>query len=251
VSLQQTGPGIYEGVYETEQSGSYLLSMNYDAPGEGGQRLRGTARAAIDRPFADEFRATQTNEALLRRVAELTGGSVLSADTIDDTTNPWRREGVEMPVALSSIWLIVAMIGIGLFLVDVGVRRVRVDVRAFGRFIQKSLNAKQETQAQQIDALRAARAKAQDRLKRPDDGPTEKVRAAMRASEQQSTAKARFEVSEEDLKQQNGSVVEGDGKAQPAPTKTTQGPSQPEEEEQSMSRLLKAKKRTRDEFEDR
>ncbi|MFI4915879.1 MAG: VWA domain-containing protein [Phycisphaerales bacterium JB060] len=251
VSLQQTGPGIYEGVYDTAKSGSYLLSMNYDAPGPDGQRLRGTTRAAIDRPFADEFRATRTNESLLRQVAEITGGRVLSADAIDETTNPWRREGIEMPVALSNIWLLVAMIAIGLFLADVGVRRVRVDVRALGRFVQRSLNTKQQSQSQQIDALRAARAKAQDRLKRPDDGPSQKVRAAMRASEQQATAKARFEVSDEDLKGQKGSVVEGDGDGPPQQPGKTKPDAKPDEEEQGMSRLLKAKQRTRDEFQDR
>lgn len=251
VSLQQTGPGIYEGVYQTEQSGSYLLSLNYDAPGSDGQRLRGSARAAIDRPFADEFRATRTNEALLRQVAEITGGQVLSADTIDETTNPWRRQGLEMPVALQSIWLLVAMIGIGLFLLDVGIRRVRVDVRGIGRFVQKALNSKQQTQSQQIDALRAARAKAQDRLKRPDEGPSQKVRAAMRASEQQATAKARFEVSDEDLKRQKGSVVEGTGNGAPQQAAKPKKDATPDEEEQGMSRLLKAKQRTRDEFEDR
>ncbi|MEQ9097057.1 MAG: VWA domain-containing protein [Phycisphaerales bacterium] len=251
VSLQQTGPGLYEGVFDTEQSGSYLLSLNYDAPQADGQRLRGTARAAIDRPFADEFRATRTNDALLRQVAEVTGGQLLSADSMDEAVSPWRREGIEMPVALRSIWLPVAMLGIGLFLLDVGIRRVRVDVRGIGRFIQKSLNAKQQTQSQQIDALRTARAKAQDRLKRPDEGPSQKVRAAMRASEQQATAKARFEVSDEDLKGTKGSVVEGAANGAPEQPSTKKPDATTDEEEQGMSRLLKAKQRTRDEFKDR
>lgn len=251
VSLQQTGPGLYEGVFDTEQSGSYLLSLNYDAPQADGQRLRGTARAAIDRPFADEFRATRTNDALLRQVAEVTGGQLLSADSMDEAVSPWRRDGIEMPVALRSIWLPVAMLGIGLFLLDVGIRRVRVDVRGIGRFIQKSLNAKQQTQSQQIDALRTARAKAQDRLKRPDEGPSQKVRAAMRASEQQATAKARFEVSDEDLKGTKGSVVEGAANGAPEQPSTKKPDATTDEEEQGMSRLLKAKQRTRDEFKDR
>lgn len=252
VTLQQTGPGLYEGVFETRQSGSYLLSLNYDAPGAEGQRLRGTARAAIDRPFADEFRATQTNEALLRRVADMTGGRVISMDNTDDDANPWRRDGLEMPVALTSVWLPTAMLAIGLFLLDVGVRRVRLDVRGISRAIQKSLRGKQQTQAQQIDALRAARAKAQERLKRPDDGPGEKMRAAMREQEQRATAKARFEVSDEALRGKHGSVVEGAGNGQPATGMSQHKADQPaQDEEQGMSRLLKAKQRTRDEFEDR
>ncbi|MGD1916681.1 MAG: VWA domain-containing protein, partial [Phycisphaerales bacterium] len=253
VSLQQTGPGIYEGVYDTEQSGSYLLSLNYDAPGNDGQRLRGTARAAIDRPFADEFRATRTNEALLRRVAELTGGRVLSTDATDEENNPWRRDGLDMPVALTSVWLPTAMIAIGLFLLDVGVRRVRIDVRGIGRSVQRALSGTKQTQSQQIDALRAARAKAKERLTRPDDGPSEKVRAAMRAQEQRANAKARFEVSEEELRRSHGSVVEGSGNGQPQQAKKTKHPeaSTAGEEEQGMSRLLKAKRRTQDEIEDR
>lgn len=252
VTLQQTGPGLYEGVFESRLAGSYLLSLNYDAPGAEGQRLRGTARAAIDRPFADEFRATQTNEALLRRVAELTGGRVQSLDVDAADAGPWRREGLEMPVSLTSIWLPTAMVAIGLFLLDVGVRRVRVDVRGMARALQKSLNGRPQTQAQQIDALRMARAKAQERLKRPDDGPSEKVRAAMRDQEQRGTAKARFEVSDEALRGKHGSVVEGSGNGPPATGKAQPKADPPaQDEEQGMSRLLKAKQRTRDEFEDR
>lgn len=252
VSLQQTGPGLYEGVFETRQAGSYLMSLNYDAPATDGQRLRGTTRAAIDRPFADEFRATQTNEALLRRVAELTGGRVLTLEGSDATDNPWRRDGLDLPVSLTSIWLPTAMLAIGLFLLDVGVRRVRIDLRSMSRALQKSLSGKQQTQAQQIDALRAARAKAQERLKRPDDGPGEKVRAAMRDQEQRATARARFEVSEEALRGKHGSVVEGAGNGQPTMGKAQHKADQPaQDEEQGMSRLLKAKQRTRDEFEDR
>jgi uncharacterized membrane protein len=252
VALQQTGPGIYEGVYDTEQSGSYLLSLNYDAPGTDGQRLRGTALAAIDRPFADEFRATRTNEALLRRVSELTGGKVLAPDAVDQASNPWRRDGLEMPVALTSAWLPTAMLAIGLFLIDVGVRRVRIDVRGMSRALQRALSGQKQSQTQQIDALRAARAKAQERLRRPDEGPSEKVRAAMRASEQRASAKARFEVSDEELRSQRGSVVEGAGNGQPAAPKKTARQDQPAaEEEQGMSRLLKAKQRTREDFEDR
>ena len=215
--------------------------------------MRGTALAASDRPFADEFRATRTNEALLRRVAELTGGRVLGTDATDEANNPWRRDGLELPVALTSVWLPTAMFAIGLFLLDVGVRRVRVDVRGIGRSMQRALSGTKQTQSQQIDALRLARAKAKERLTRPDDGPSEKVRAAMRAQEQRANAKARYEVSEEHLRGSHGSVLEGSGNGASEPPKKT---AQPEpkgqgEEEQGMSRLLKAKRRTQDEFEDR
>ncbi|MEO1007905.1 MAG: glutamine amidotransferase [Planctomycetota bacterium] len=250
ISLQQTGPGRYEGSFDSEDAGSYVLSLGYDAPGQDGARLEGTVQAAVDRPFADEFRATQANEALLRRVAELTGGRVLPDDPAAEDANVWRRDGVEMPVALSSVWLPTAILAIGLFLVDVGVRRVRIDVMGFLRVLRRGARSGEKTAAQQIDALREARAKAQQRLARPDAGPSEKVRAAMREEDRRATAKARFEVDEADLKGAGPSVVESaDGAARPA-RPAAEADATTNQDDEGMSRLLKAKRRTREEMDD-
>ncbi|GIW73628.1 MAG: VWA domain-containing protein [Phycisphaerales bacterium] len=265
VRLEQTGPGLYTGSVPTAQAGSYLLSLSYDAPGGDGQRLKGLVRAAIDRPFADEFRATQANEALLRRVAELTGGAVIEPDA-DGSPSPWRREGLEMPVTLTSAWLATAMLAIAAFLVDVGVRRVRVDVQAIARWFRLAARQKAPSQSQQIEALRAARAKAKERLVRgDDDAPGQAVRQAMRSEDRKAQAKARYEPEVQAKPASNGQGLEalgGGGKRRAGPAsgqpaaasehgKAPSADGTQQEEAQAMSRLLRAKQRTRSEFEER
>ncbi|HHN77345.1 MAG TPA: VWA domain-containing protein, partial [Phycisphaerales bacterium] len=160
--MRQAGPGRYEGVIRTEQPGSYIITMQYRAPGEGGE-TRGVVLAAVTRPFADEFRSLRTNTALLKQVAAMTGGEVLSRDPT--ASNPWRRDGLVMPVMTRAVWIAAALGGIGLFVVDVGIRRVRIDPGAivsavagvFGRTTERKSGVQMET-------LRAARAGARARM---------------------------------------------------------------------------------------
>lgn len=134
IDVTQTGPGRYRAVVDTPETGSYIASLRYRAPNpEGGRPLRGSVQASITRPAADEFRARESNAALLRQVASITGGRELSGDAGAD--NPWRREGLEQPVASRPIWLVVALAGVGLFLADVAVRRVRIEPKAIAAAI--------------------------------------------------------------------------------------------------------------------
>src|SRR5690606_661335 len=120
-----TGPGRYEGLFDSGDPGSYVMSLKYHAPNPdgAGPALEGTTQAAVNRPFADEFRATQDNAALLRQVAEMTGGRILSVDPASAEADLWLHEGMEKPVSRRSIWLIAAIVGLGLFLLDVAIRR--------------------------------------------------------------------------------------------------------------------------------
>ena len=157
IEVTQTGPGRYRAVVDTPDTGSYVAALRYRAPNpDGGRPLVGSAQAAITRPAADEFRARESNAALLRQVASITGGSVLSGDAGSD--NPWRREGLEMPVASRPIWLAVALAGVGLFLADVAVRRVRIDPKAIAASAAGLFRAGARTASDEgVGALRAAK----------------------------------------------------------------------------------------------
>ena len=240
VSIRQIGPGLYQGRATTTLPGSYVVSMAYRAPGAEGQSpIEGTVQAAITKPFADEFRTLTDNMPLLRDVAALTGGRVLTWNPQADEL--WRREGLTMPVSTRSIWLWVAMAGVGLFLIDVGIRRVRIDLRAMAAAVLRSVRRGPESGAgKQMDTLHAARAKAKARI---GEGGAEESRQV---------AARKFEMSEEAAKAAGEqSVLSG------APTDALQRPkaevvkpkskeSQPEEE--GMSRLMQAKKRAQDEY---
>ncbi len=246
VRLRQVGPGRYEGAIDTDQPGSYVVSMQYQAPGQaGGPNLRGSVQAAVSRPFADEFRALETNTALLRQIAAITGGEVLSADpTIDQ---PWRREGLTMPVSTRAIWLAIVVASLGLFIADVGIRRVRIEPAAIARSVGKAFgrSAKRETD-QQVDTLRAAREKARQRTAQPSAGATPGDADSQRSAA--SAAVARADSNAEPTEtialsgQQEAPAIQGLSKPD------RKAPSTQDTDEGGMSRLMRAKKRAMDEF---
>ena len=161
IDIQQVGPGRYEGEFDTSDAGAYVVNLQYKAPDADGSVLEGSAQAAVTRPFADEFKALQTNLPLLQQVASITGGRVLPADPT--LANLWARDGLKKPVALTPIWLIVAMIGIGVFLLDVAVRRVRIDPGMIAAFFRRGVSKEVHATMGSADAMRAAKSRTSSR----------------------------------------------------------------------------------------
>ena len=223
--------------------------MQYGAPGkDGGPDLRGTVQAAVSRPFADEFRALETNTALLRQVASITGGEVLEADpTLDQ---PWRREGLTMPVSTRAIWLAIAVASLGLFIADVGIRRVRIEPAAIARSVGKAFgrSAKRET-TQQVDTLRAAREKARQRTAQPEmstGGQASAAAAAVAKAESNAESKAGSKAEPAEAIALSGEQEAPAFQSLSKPDRAA--PAKPDSDEGGMSRLMRAKKRAMDEF---
>ncbi len=246
VRLRQVGPGRYEGTIGTDEPGSYVVSMQYRAPGrDGGAEMRGSVQAAVSRPFADEFRALETNTALLRQVAAITGGAVLSADPAVD--RPWRREGLTMPVSTRAIWLAIAVASLGLFVMDVGIRRVRIEPAAIAASVARAFGKAKTTETgEQVESLRVARAKAQQRM----GTPVTPEAGAPPAGADRST---KFEPRNDGADAPAEAIALSGEKEAPA----FEGLSKPEapkpkagDEEQGMSRLMRAKKRALDDYKD-
>jgi hypothetical protein len=246
LELTQTGPGRYEGVFDSREPGSHLITMVYHVAGENGAvTSSGTVQAAVTRPFADEHRALEDNAGLLRQVADLTGGRVWDAGAGGGL---YDRAGLEMPVTLRPIWLAVALMAMGLFLVDVAVRRVRIDVRSMARWT-RGLGRKTKVASEaQVGALRAARAAADKRVEAERTAVKEKIRAERdKAKEKKGTAGVKFEASEEEARRGGGKIVdEVAQKEKPAAPKK-----EAEEEEGGMSRLMRAKRRAQQEMRDK
>ena len=150
----------------------------------------------------------------------------------------WRREGLVMPVATRSIWLAVALIAIGLFLADVGVRRVRIEPKAIMGAITRALGASSSSAGGQIDSLKAAREKARQRM--ADRGE---------AKEQaQDNARRRFEPDPESPVSAGPVALGGEPMRDDKPKAPK--PEQPQGEDDGLSRLMKAKRRAQEEFDD-
>ncbi|MGH7244570.1 MAG: VWA domain-containing protein [Phycisphaerales bacterium] len=236
VEIRQVGPGRYEGVVKNPPPGTSIIGLVYAAPGESGQ-IEGSVQAAINRPFADEFRVLEDNFALLEQVRSITGGRLL---TDDPTKNDlWSRDGLKMPVALRPIWSWLALAAAGVFLVDVGVRRVRVDLLAMARSLQRFISPHKDKQSQQIDRLQAARELARQAMaSRGGDQPADSQSAGVKF-EAEAGAKP------------GAPIIDA---ARPSEAKPAAGAepgkdaSGKKDASEGMSALLKAKKRARDEM---
>ncbi|MBX3745391.1 MAG: VWA domain-containing protein [Verrucomicrobiae bacterium] len=117
VGLRQTAPGRYEGEFDAHLPGAYLARVQERESGvpRASTLLGASLRPDIERPLAEP------NLPLLTRIAEETGGRVL-----DPAADPRPfldgRQRTRQPVDL---WPLLLQAVIGLFLVDVAVRRVR------------------------------------------------------------------------------------------------------------------------------
>jgi uncharacterized membrane protein len=237
ITLRQVGPGRYEGVVPTDRPGSYIATLRYTAPGkDGATPLIGTVQAAVSRPFADEYRALEDNTPLLRQVAEFTGGRVLTFDPQKDDL--WNQKGLKFPVATRPIWLYVALAAITLFLADVGVRRVRIDVRKIARSAAGVFKRSKAVKAGEIGNLRGAREQARERLRARSSTPEG---GAAPAASRKFEADRSMPSAELNLEKPGVPIERGPSKIDsPKPAAGS--------EEQGMSALLKAKKRARDEM---
>lgn len=234
VEVQQVGPGRYEGEFNTEDAGEYVVNLLYRAPGSDGNVINGSAQAAVTRPFADEFKALETNLPLLKQVASITGGRELPSDpTLADL---WGREGLEMPVTLTPAWLLFAIIGIGIFLLDVAVRRVRIDPAMIAAFVRRGATKESRKSEASTEAMRMARTRAQSRT----------------GDDRKQQASRKFESNPERAKSSEPIALTGE-EEQDKPTigKLKRVVEKPKDEPiDSLSALRAAKKRARDDMND-
>ena len=245
VEVKQIGPGRYEGEFSTKDPGAYVVNLQYKAPDSEGQVLEGSAQAAVTRPFADEFKALETNLPILRQVAAITGGRVLPNDPT--AADLWTREGVTMPVGLTPVWLMFAIIGIGVFLMDVAVRRVRIDPTMIAAFLRRGASKEAVATTGSMQAMSAARSRASSRT---GDDAREQQRAAKQAREQ--AASRKFEAPIDAPKSSEPVALTGEEEQ----NKPTIGkPARKVEHEKTepidaLSALRAAKKRARDDIDE-
>jgi uncharacterized membrane protein len=158
LALQQIGPGRYQGRFSPEATGSHVVSVHLSAPAENGGVQSGTLHAATSRSFSDEFRHQTHNAALLRTVAERTGGRVFE---LTDVVAPdlFDRTTLQPPRSQQPAWELLAILAGALLVIDVAVRRVSLqgeDVRAL---LQQTSNAGSGTGGESVAAWKRSRRK--------------------------------------------------------------------------------------------
>jgi uncharacterized membrane protein len=230
IELTQVGPGQYSGQFQAKAPGSYIVNLRYRKFGQDSQTQ--LAEAAVSIPFAPEFRDLTDNAPLLTQISEISGGRILSSDP--NQVDLFDRAGLKFPETqlplirpLIYIWLV-------LFLLDVAVRRVLLDVKAMVRKVvlfARSMQSVRKTD-QTLDRLRLRRKQVHEQLK---------------ARAREPDASRRYQADEKfvgDLPMSKTAPTITEEKPAPDKTKTQKEPSAPSETEAShIQRLLRAKRK--------
>ena len=118
VTLAQTGPGRYEGVFDADQTGPYLVNVRKggDVPPGGPAPPSQTLSLVV--PYSPEYRTLGPNLPLLTRLSEGTGGKVRTDPSRVFRDSPSWVTGVRDIGPLLLLWSAL------LFLMDVAIRRL-------------------------------------------------------------------------------------------------------------------------------
>ncbi len=146
ISLQQTGPGRYHAEFEAVETGAWLVNIAFqDSSGESTRSIP----TAIAVPYAREYATTMHNTSLLVELASLTGGRVLSFEDME-SINLFDNAGLTIPQSPQSVWDLLAMIALGLLLLDVAIRRLWIDKKQ----MQSMFAPVSQVTTGSVDALR-------------------------------------------------------------------------------------------------
>lgn len=127
VPLARTGPGRFEGSFPATEAGAYFVNVRV---ARDGADLDGR-RVGVVVPYSPEFADLEPNPALLRHLAEVTGGEVYPEDDADLAR--LARAGVPFRAApattkaLLPLWGSLVVAACVVLLLDVAVRRFAAD----------------------------------------------------------------------------------------------------------------------------
>ncbi|MDA0214095.1 MAG: hypothetical protein O2875_01880 [Planctomycetota bacterium] len=184
LALEQVGPGRYRGKFSASETGSYLVNVGLiDA---NGNRSGGSIQGAVSLAYPREFRTSRDNSALLREVAELTGGRILTLKDLP-VTDLFERKGLSQPESVRRIWGILAIIAAALLVIDVAVRRLVFDRKSAADIAQQAFGGARGTSGEIVSAWKKARQRSgSDSSDAVSDSPSAKTNAIPRAIDKDS-----------------------------------------------------------------
>lgn len=162
VKLQQTGPGTFQAIMERRDespAGAGVITFRYEVPSATGSKAH-TVRGSVPTPTNLERRFRSTDSLLLNQIAGITGGRTYLL--APQTLNLWDRENVVFPTSRLPIWPIVATAGIGLFIVDVGARRIAFRASAVTAAILALARPRAQQKGKTLESLAQARDRARE-----------------------------------------------------------------------------------------
>ncbi len=239
LALQQTGPGRGRAEFQANEPGSWVVNLLYDDP-EGGKR---SIQAGVSIPYSQEYRTVKDNAPLLLELADRTGGRELPSDP--SQANLFERSGLEVPLSMTDLWTLLAVISAVMLLLDVATRRLAIDREALLRRWYGLRSRRASASAEAMTRLRTTKEGVQQRV--TGKTSSEDVAAARQAVRE--AASTHFEaeagqstISIDEMTEQSAdqdSTIRKSTKRSDTPDQKSKTP----EEGEPMSRLLAAKKR--------
>jgi len=162
LELTQVGPGQYTGKFQAAASGSYIVNLRYRKLADDTETH--FTHTTVTIPFAPEFRDLSDNAPLLAEVSDISGGRILGSDP--NQANLFDYTGLKFPETEMPLLRPLMFVWLVLFLLDVAVRRVVLDVRAVARRVASfvRLGRIERKTDQTLERLRLRRQKLRDQL---------------------------------------------------------------------------------------
>jgi hypothetical protein len=166
VMLYQTAAGRYEAEFAATRRGAYLVSIT-----EEGSRSAPVAGAVNS--YSPEFAIASSDQGLLARVAEETGGRVLGEQSGSDVEAMFNRRATKAKPA--EIWETLLLIAVLLLPLDVGIRRMHItseQVAEAKAWIERRLWRREVIEVDHEGAAALSQLKdARTRVKLSDESP--------------------------------------------------------------------------------
>lgn len=264
--LAQVGPGSYEAVVPAPERGSYTVALT---PSKGGV-VQGTVVGGVTRAVGPELANLRSDTNTLRRLAERTGGRLLSLND-PDADRVFDRSDLEPTRASTPLWPVLAGWALLVFVLDVGTRRIAWDrlltrevVEQVREQTREVVKARSERAAGVVSGLRRSVKKAGRAAKTDERSPAPLRHRTMKDAKADHTsgasgadlekAKEAARAREERRKAMRAKLLqelEGGKKSKAErPTKPEPTPKKKDEDRDTTSGLLAAKKRARERYRD-
>jgi Ca-activated chloride channel homolog len=131
LAMSQVAPGVFEGEIAATQRGTYVTVIR---PSQNNTPLTPVILGSTAQR-GPELRSLRSNDELLKKVADVTGGRVLDLASIAPASL-FVRQGVSPQEAVTAVWRTLIAWAIAMLLLDIATRRV-----AWDRWVSKEFGA--------------------------------------------------------------------------------------------------------------
>ncbi|MBN2440558.1 MAG: VWA domain-containing protein [Spirochaetales bacterium] len=146
--LDQSGPGLYSGVMQTDLPGDYYISIIGRSPEE---NVYGPYFYGFSLPYSPEYSDFSSRHSLLEESAHITGGKILGQEEAESETWLFRKSSVKDYVP---IWELLISIGLILFFFEIAGRKLSVSKKIRDLFFEKLRRSNRHTETRRYEDLK-------------------------------------------------------------------------------------------------